>query len=68
MYISVRYPDWYTLQTHEDAWCQADKFFVSSDTLKMHYVTLPVLRFLCKTFSKLLQLTLQKNSFLWIIF
>ena len=44
-------------------WCQAGKFskFVPPDTLKIHSLALSVLRFLCKAFSKLLKLTLQKT-------
>ena len=41
-------------------WCSALKFskFVSTDTLKMRFADLIVLRFLCKTFSKLPKLSL----------
>ena len=62
-YISlqtVMYPEFfwenqYTNQTH--------KGFVPPDTLEMHSLVLSVLRFLCKTFLKLLRLTLQKTLF-----
>ena len=58
---------WYYYQTHEGAvgWCRVDKFsnFVPPDTLKMLSLALPVLRFLCKSFSKLLKLILQKTLF-----
>ena len=36
---------------------------LSPDALKMHFLTLPVLTFLCKRFPKLLKFTLQ-NTFL----
>ena len=47
-------------------WRQAEEFlnFVPPDTPKMHSLALSVLRFLCKTFSKLLKFTLQKTLFL----
>ena len=57
--------DWYTHRTHEGAtfWQQVEKFSnsVPPDTLKMHSLALSVLRFLCKTFSLLLMLTLRKT-------
>ena len=51
--------------THtEPCWHQVERLskFVPPDTLEMHSVALPVLRF-CKTFSKILRLTLQKLFF-----
>ena len=44
---------------------RVEKFskFVHPDTLKMHSLTLSVIIFLCKTFSKLLKLTLLKTLF-----
>ena len=46
-------------------WRKAEKFSkcVPPDTLKMHSLALSVLRFLCKTFSKLLKVTLRKALF-----
>ena len=46
-------------------WRREEKFskFVPPDTLQMHSLALLVLRFFCKTFSKLLKLTLGKNLF-----
>ena len=57
---------WYTNQTYEGAtivgseWRKFSKF-VPPDTLNMLSVALSVLRFLCKTFPKLLKLSLQKT-------
>ena len=49
----------------EHVWRRVEKFskFVPSDTLKMHSLALSVLRFLCKTFSKLSKLLLRKTLF-----
>ena len=46
-------------------WHWGKKFskFVPPDTLKIHSLTLSVLRFLCKTFPKLRKLTLRKTIF-----
>ena len=46
-------------------WRRAEKFskFVPPDTLKMHSLAHSVLRFICKRFSKILKLTLQKTIF-----
>ena len=51
-------------QRHHHDWCQAEKFskFAPSDTLNMHSWQ-SVFRFPCKTFSKLLKLTLRKTLF-----
>ena len=43
--------------------CKFSKF-VPSDTLKMYSLVLPVFRFVCKAFSKLLKATLSNISFL----
>ena len=68
--ISVKYPemvwaDCYIHWTHKGAtsWCWAAKFskFVPPDALKIHSPAQPVLRFLCKTFSKLLKFALQNT-------
>ena len=57
----------HTLNTgrHHHGWHRADKFskFVPPDTLKKHSLAHSVLRILCKRFSKLLKLTLQKTLF-----
>ena len=44
-------------------WHPAEKIpkFMPPDTLEMQFLVMSVLRFLCKTFSKLLKLTLQKT-------
>ena len=47
-------------------WCLGETFpkSVHPNTLKMHSQALSVLRFLCKTFSKLLKFT-SRNTLLW---
>ena len=37
--------------------------YVPPDTLKIHFLSLSVLEFLCKAFSKSLELTLRKTPF-----
>ena len=67
--LSVTYPqpfwaDWYIHLTYEGAsMVGAEHFlkFVPPDALKMHSLALSVLRFLCKTFSKLLKFTLSNT-------
>ena len=51
-------------------WHWVGKFpkFVPPDTLKMYYLDLSVLRFPCKTFSKLPSLRYKTHPSLWIIF
>ena len=52
-------------QRRHHSWHQAQKFskFVPPNILKMQSLALSVLRFLYKTFSKLLKLTLKKTHF-----
>ena len=71
--LSVTYPwflwsHWYTHRTHEEATIVGAERkifsrFMHSDTLKMHSLAVSVLRFLCKTFSRLLMLSLRKILF-----
>ena len=48
-----------------NGWRQTDKFskFAPPDTIKTQSLDMPVFHFLCKTFSKLLKLRLQKFFF-----
>ena len=64
--IELFWADRYTHQYRKaPPWHRADKFskFVPLDTLKKHSLAHSVLRILCKRFSKLLKLTLQKTLF-----
>ena len=68
---TVTYPEFFGGQTvhtsnprpRHHGWRYVVKFSkcVSPDALNMHYPALSVLRFLCKTFSKLLKFTLQNT-------
>ena len=57
-------------QRHQHGWYQLYKFPkpVPPDTPKMHSLDLFVLRFLCKTFFKLLLVYITKNFPSWMIF
>ena len=73
--ISVTHPELFWIHRHTNRTVSVTKLspeLVSSratlkvvppDTLKMDSLALSVLRFLCKTFSKLLKPTLRKTSF-----
>ena len=81
---TVTYPeflwaDWYIYQSHKSVTMVGAKQkkcqkFVPPNALKMHYLALFVLRFLCKIFSKLLKFALRntlrglffKNSYIQI--
>ena len=52
----------YIKPTKVPPWLALSKIFVLSDALKMHSPNLPVLRFICETFSKLLKFALRNTS------
>ena len=67
----------WTQKRHHHGWCQGEKNskFLPLDTIKMHSLALPVLRFFSKTFPILLKFTLQnirlhgwalKNSYIQV--
>ena len=52
----------YIKPTKAPPWLALSKIFVLSDALKMYSPSLPVLRFICETFSKLLKFALRNTS------
>ena len=64
--MTVTYPDYFWVDQYTHQIHEAGKFskFVLPDTLKTKCIPWPsILGFLCKTFYKVLKLTLQKTRF-----
>ena len=63
--LSVLSHNQWRIHNRHYGWCWVENLkFVPLDALKLHSMALRVLRFLCKTFSKLLEFTLQNTLLL----